>query len=662
MATFRKLQTSFVSGEISPTTFGRVDVDIYDKAAAQIRNMYVRPQGGVFRREGLEYVDTTTSSNEARLVEFEFNDVQTYVLVFTSGQFKVYKTDSNSVQATVSSSPISSLTTDMIKEMRYTQSADTLILVHKDIQPIKITRTSDTAWTATSITISNIPAHAFGSTSTSNPAGSVQPDVTSGQVVLTGTTTSFDSTYLNQYINMPKGGRIYVTAVNSTTSIEGNIVVDLADTASVTTGNWELETGYEDVISVTRGWPRSVTFYKGRLVFGGLNERPQTILMSKVGEFFDFDEGTALDADAINITIDDDKVNIIHDVFAGRGLQIFTTGGEFTIRSDINDPLTPANVSSQLFSDTKHGSGNNDSSTVTRVPRPTSVDGSTVFVEAGGAVVRQFVFNETEQSFNATNISILSPHLIDNPKAMAIRRGDTTHPADFVYLVNEDGTCAVLNSLREQSLLAWSLFTTNGTFEDVVVSGRQTYFIVKRTINSSTVRYIEKLNPSNFMDASKVSTGTAQTSWSGYAHLNGETVQVRGDDFVLDDAAVSAGSFTSSEAVDEVEAGLSFTASVKTLPLELQVQGQSFAGEFKSPVSANIRLYQSRQIRVDYDGLSNYPPFNVFGDDVLDDPVPLSDEWKEVYLGGFDRDAQITITQDDPIELNILAVHYTLRV
>ncbi len=664
MAKIRTIQSSFVSGEISPTVFGRVDTEIYAKAAGKLRNVYVRPQGGAFRREGQEFVDTTTSSAEGRLVPFEFNDEQTYVLAFTAGEFVVYRTDSNTVQATVSSSPISGLTTSIIKEMKWTQSADTLILVHKDLQPIKITRTSDTVWTAESITLANIPAFSFGTIGTSNPAGSITPDVKTGITVVTGVGTTFIAgTHVGQYINTPKGGRIFITAVNSTTELEGNVIIDLAATTSISTGDWELETGYEDVISATRGWARSVAFHKGRLVFGGLGERPQTLLFSKVADFFNFDLGTGLDDEAIDVTIDDDRVNVIANIFPGRGLQIFTTGGEFTIRGNFDNALTPSTVANQLFKETLHGSGNSKSAVIKRVPNAVSVDGTTIFVEGGGSVVRQFTFNDVEQSFNATNISILSEHLIRDPVAMDIRRSNDTHPADFVYLVNADGTVAVLNSLREQELLSWTLFETDGTYEDVAVSGREVYFIVKRNINGSDVRYVEKLNPELFMDASLSQTEVTPTdSWTGLSHLEGETVSLRGDDFIITSEVVASGALTTDEAVTTLEAGLNFTAKVTTLPIELIIQGQSFAGQYKSPVFANVRLYNSRQIQVEYNGNTSIPAFSEFGDDVLDDPVPTFTGWKKVFIGGVNRDVEVTITQTDPLEFNVLAIHFAVRV
>jgi len=575
MARIKKIQTSFVSGEIDPTIYGRVLTDIYGKASAKLRNVYVRPQGGVFRREGLEYIDTTTSSQKAKIVPFEFNDEQTYILVFTPGEFKVYRTDVNGVQATVSSAPISGLNATHIDEMNWTQSADTLILVHKDFQPIEIKRAGHTSWTATNITFSNIPTFDYGS-------------------------------------------------------------------------------GNEPLISATRGWMRSVAFWKGRLWFGGLGSRPQTILASVIGLYYDLNEGTGLEDQAINVTIDDDRVNIINNIFPGRGLQIFTSGGEFTIRSSVTDAVTPENIADQVSKETLHGSG--------RV-RPHSVDGTTVFIEEQGSVVRQFVFNDVEQSFNSPNISILAQHLINDPVSMDIRRAVEAHPSDYLYIVNSDGTVAVLSSLREQDLLAWSLFETNGFIEDVAVSGRITYFIVRRNVNGVDVRFIERLNQLHYTDASVLSdNGSPTSSWSGYDHLNSESIVVRGDDYILDDVIPSGGAFTSSAPVSILEAGFNFSAVVKSLPIDVIIEGQSFSGEWKDMVSANINLYESRNISVSYSGNNRKPSFRRFGNNVLDAPIDKFNGWKKVYLGGYNRDIQVEITQDEPLEFNILSINYEVRV
>jgi len=246
---------------------------------------------------------------------------------------------------------------------------------------------------------------------------------------------------------------------------------------------------------------------------------------------------------------------------------------------------------------------------------------------------------------------------------MDIRRATNTEPSDYVYVVNDDGTVAVLNSLREQDLLAWSHFVTNGEFEDVAVSGRKAFFIVKRTINGNTVRYLESLNPDHFMDSSVLQTsGTATTSWSNLSHLNGETVQIRGDDFILDDADVSSGSITSSDPVEKLEAGFFNAATVEPLPLFLAVQGQPFASQWKSVQQILIQLLESRNVVVDIDGRRTRPAFRNFGSGILDEPIENFSGWKQILGGGISRDTQVKITQEEPLEFHLLGYSYTLKV
>ena len=47
------LKTNFTAGEISPLLFGRGDLRAYDNGAAQLRNVFIHPTGGVYRRPGL---------------------------------------------------------------------------------------------------------------------------------------------------------------------------------------------------------------------------------------------------------------------------------------------------------------------------------------------------------------------------------------------------------------------------------------------------------------------------------------------------------------------------------------------------------------------------------------------------------------------------------
>lgn len=567
MAKYRTIQTNFVGGEMDPTGLGRVDSERYVKALEYARNVYIQPLGGAFRREGLKYIATTTSSQAARLVPFSFNVEQDYLLVFTPGEFKVYRDDV--LQATVTSSPISALTATQVAEMRWTQSADTLILVHKDVRPIEITRTGHTTWTAAEITFSNIPTYDFGS-------------------------------------------------------------------------------GAEAVISATRGWPKSITFHGSRLWLGGLGSRPQTLLSSRVGDFFNLNTTTTNDDDGLDITIDDDQVNGIQDMVSGRGLQIFTSSGEYEVRPSLGDPITPKLIATQLRRQTNHGSAN---------VKPVTLEGTTLFMERGGLVLRGFLYNDFEQNYTSTAITTYNASLIVTPVAMTHRASTEGFAGDYVYIANSDGTVAVLSYMRDQSLAAFSLFETQGEIEDIVTLDRDVYTITKRSINSADVRFIEKLDSSLKLDAAETATnGSPTTSWTGFGHLNGEQCSIFGDDFILTDVTPSSGAFTSSESVSDVEVGLPFLCRLKTVPIEIPIQGQPISGEKKRLVWVNVRLYNSRNVIVKANNNTFRPSFVNFGDNVLDQPVSLFTGWKKSYLRGFAQDAQVEITQDAPLEFNVLSL------
>ena len=646
MPKIKQVQTSMVAGEVSPKMFGRIDIDQYFNGCAKARNVYVIPQGGVFRREGLEYIDNTETNQAARLVSFEFSTVQTYLLVFTPGQMDVYRDGVN--QATVTSSPISGLTADIISEMKFTQSADTLILFHVDINPIEITRSSHTSWSAANVSFDYIPKHAFSGASQSAKTTSLSftAQATADQYKLTDAGAGFLSSHVGQRV-IANFGVFEITSYTDASNVIAQVLSDPSGTTSTT--SWILETGYENVWSGSRGWPTCGTYFQGRLWLAG-GSRPQTAWASVVGSYYDFSLNKGDASDAIDVTIDDDRVNSIQNIFPGRSLQLFTTGGEFFVKGgSLDEPITPGNI--QILKGTLHGS---ESTT------PVSVDGSTIFIERGGAVVREFVYTDLEQSFIANDVSRLAPHLVNSPTRMAVRSATTSLPSPYVYMVNNDGTMAVMAISRQEKILAFTLFETEGTFEDVVTVDRDVYVVVARTINSSSVRFIEKLNSDHYLDASvRVDNGSPTTSWSGFDHLDGEEIEVRADNYVFDNETPSSGAITTDSATI-LEGGLGFSSLFQSMPLDGDIGGQTLTGEWKRLISVNIRLNESRNIivkRTQSNGsVTTYKPgFRQFGSDVLDDPVQNYTGWKKVYIGGVDRDSQITITQEEPLEFNILS-------
>ena len=86
------IQRSFTGGELAPALRSRADVIKYTTGLALCENMFVRPQGGVYSRPGTKFIcELSDSSTPGRLIPFEFNTEQTYILVFENLKMRVIK-------------------------------------------------------------------------------------------------------------------------------------------------------------------------------------------------------------------------------------------------------------------------------------------------------------------------------------------------------------------------------------------------------------------------------------------------------------------------------------------------------------------------------------------------------------------------------------------
>jgi len=278
------LQTNFTTGEIDPLLTSRIDINQYYNGLDKARNVLIQPQGGVIRRPGLEYVDTIPSAanpqNGCRLVPFEFSTSQSYMLLFVNNRMYIYK---NKVLVTnINASGNDYLTTTIsssyITFMDYAQSADTLIVVHEDMQPKQITRgASDSTWTISDITFEYIPQYAF-TISTTNGSHNLTPSEVDGNITITTSGGTFSASDVGQYIEANDGiGRARIVNFVSSSEVDAIVEIPFFNTDAIAAGSWFIERGYENTWSASKGWPRTVTFHQGRLYFGGSKSRPNTL-------------------------------------------------------------------------------------------------------------------------------------------------------------------------------------------------------------------------------------------------------------------------------------------------------------------------------------------------------------------------------------------------
>lgn len=577
MSIARIAKTSFASGEIGEAMLGRVDLRAYENGARTLRNVFVQPTGGLRRRPGLAFVGGLPG--RARLVPFEFNTEQAYLFAFVHQAMRVYK--DGVLQASVAT-PWSEA---QLSQLAWTQSADTLLVVHPEVAPRRITRQSHTSWTVAEWTYFedkgaiHQPYHKFAA-----DAVTLASSGSSGTVTLTASASVFVAGQVGTRVRIGKQEAI-VTAVASGTSATATVPSGQS-LPTAATKDWE-----EQAFSAVRGWPSSVTFHQDRLVIGGSRDLPNRLWLSRSGDLFNFDLGTALDDEAIEFALLSDQVNAIRAVFSGRHLQVLTSGAEWMVSGE---PLTPENL--QLNRQTRIGSP------VDRTVRPRDVDGATLFAGRGGKDLREFLYADSEQAYQAADLALLAPHLVREPVDLEYDPDDR-----LVHLVNEDGTLATLTVYRAEQVTAWSLQETDGAFRSVAVVNNDCFFAIERAGAWSLERFDRAFSTDAGVRGA-VASG-ASPSLAGLSHLNGRSVDRIADGQPIGRAAVAAGAAAFPAAATMAEAGLPFVARIEPLP----PGGATGAPRSVRLIEVSFRLLESCQMRIDTGSGFVDVPFRGFG-------------------------------------------------
>ena len=367
----------------------------------------------------------------------------------------------------------------------------------------------------------------------------------------------------------------------------------------------------EDVWSTTRGYPKTAAFYAGRLWLGGTKSKLQSLFASRSGSFFDFftEEGDA--DEGIFTTISSRNLTEILDINPDRGLQVFTGGAEFLVQGS-----TPADIA--IVAQTQHGASDLEVK---------SIDGATLFIDQNGKTLRSYLYNYNEDAYNSTDISVLSSQLINNPKDVAALTGTQSEDSNWVFIINEGGTGAILNTLRSQDINGFTkwIYGDNSTdtpqqLVSISVVGNELY-IVSLLAGSSSYYWVDRWSFDYLLDAGvKITNQSTATVSLGTNHLDGLTVSVSarphsnptGDYYTLPSRAVTAGgggvdgriTLTTEELSAgplDLQIGLNFVP--KIVPMPLNTNSQSIAGQNqmreKKISNMNIRVYKSAGVCID---------------------------------------------------------------
>tara|TARA_B110000259_G_scaffold188273_1_gene246135 strand:+ start:8392 stop:10590 length:2199 start_codon:yes stop_codon:yes gene_type:complete len=499
----RTVYTDFASGELNPLLITRTDASAYFHGAKTLRNWYLLDEGGLMRRPGTTYKASLVG--ESRLIPFIFSNDEMAVFVLSNNRLDVYDSDGASVQLNITTN--CNWTTAQLFELNYAQFGDTVFISHRNNPIVKIVRGSATSFSVDlfafeideDVVVSGAyKTHTpFYKYADSTVTVTLSTASTGTGRTITASANVWTNSYVGHYLKVD-GSQIKITGYTNATVITGTIIEAVAGGAGPHF-DWE-----EELISIAHGYPQAVTFHDNRLWFGGIRDKPAGVIASQVGGYFNFDIGTGLAAEAIDVTVTGDRINEVRHLVSSRNLQLFTDGGEYFVpTSSDTSAVTPSNII--FMRQTPYGCSR---------AKPIIFDGATIYAQKNGKSIREYLYSDVQTAYASTSISILASQLINNPKDMTMTTGSSTRPEQFAFFTNTDGTLALFHSVRAEKIAGWTLWSTRSgdEFTSITSLNENLLCVVKRSLEGGTVYTLEKFaeDDSLTLDCSSVTTLSQQ--------------------------------------------------------------------------------------------------------------------------------------------------------
>jgi hypothetical protein len=655
--------SSFTAGEISPRLEGRVNLEKYREGLSDLTNMVVHPHGGVTRRPGTEFLGEVKFSNTyTRLIPFQFKTSDTYILEFGQEYMRVYRNGlqvltglPKTITAITQASP-GVLTSNSHGfsdgDEIYIDSVGGMVELNN--RNFKVANATTNTFTLQDLFGNDIDTTDYTAFTSGGEADKIY-QISTPYTAANLPTLNFAQSADVMYLVHPS----YEIRTLSRTDHNAWTLATATITGSPTPS-----------LSSSNNYPSVVTFFEQRLVFAASNNNPQTIWFSKSADYLNFTVGTSAD-DALIYTIAANQVNAIRFLSATRILVLGTSGGEYVLTTTNDGPITPTTTQIRKYSN--YGSAN---------VQPVQVADVTLFLQRGNRKVREFRYvGEVDTAgYQAPDMTILAEHITEGGITQFAYQQE---PDSIIWAIRGDGTLLGMTYRRDEQVVAWHKHIIGGEYDggQAVVESIATlpnddtedelYMVVKRTIDGTTKRYVEKLNVfefgdqttnAYFVDSGLEYSGGAVTSLSGLWHLPGEEISVLANGASHPDRTVADGEISLAFSATSAAVGYGYTSEMQTLRLEAGSVDGTSQGKPKRIHAITLRLYRTVGLEV---GPAAADVDRIYFRDSsmsMDTAVPLFTGDKTVeFPGGFEDDDRIYVRQTQPLPMTVLALYPRLN-
>ncbi|MCI1005211.1 hypothetical protein [Herbaspirillum sp. C7C8] len=709
-------QTNFTSGEITPRCYGRVDIARYQNGAASLENCFVTIHGGAYRRYASGYQATAkTLGRFVRLVPFVFSTTQAYILEFGHLYLRIYNQGGGQVMnGGVPYELVTPYSEDMLRDMDFTQGADTMLLFHQSVYPQTLRRLSGGAWSIGAAPFTTLPfdevGHRYNGTLTLSAT-----TIGTGRTA-TSTIASFIAGDAGRRITF-EGGAGLITAVNSGTQVTIKITSEFSSTV-IAANQWVLDDSPQTTIVPGDKSPVGI----------GINvtSAVDTFRANDVGKFIEINGGLleidgVTNAQAIVCKIIQEldsavgappgawkllgpawnefdgyprtgefyeqRLNVAGSTGYPQTLWGSKTGAffDFTMGTDDDDayaftlpstgkinPITRMSSVSVLIMLTYGGeytaTGGVEKPLTPTNPqlkprtrygcnsvKPLQVGEELFYVTRTGKKVRAMSYSYTSDSFPSPNVTTLAEH-ITSPGIVDMAYQQ--EPDGRLWCVRADGKLAVLTIDREEGVTAWSPQSTDGIYESVacIPNGGidEVWVSVKRTIGGVDYRYIERFDDSLLTDSAITGAdATGMTEWTGLDHLEGKQVHVRADGTFAGTFTVAGGKITLPRSAKAVQIGLPYTARIIPLRPEIQTGAGTAQANKMNTSKVSVLLHESIGGTINGQRLTQ----RAFGSELLDQELQVYSGLDYVGITDWHNgDSPIVLEQSEPLPFHVLSV------